>query len=68
VITEQSTAQEATRLLEVAEKYAKPQYRELVRSIREYYEKYGTLSESQCKVITNTLHFQVLHPVKVKNV
>ena len=68
MVTEQPTAQEAARLLEVAEKFATPKYKPLVTSIREYYEKYGVLSASQCKVITNTLHFQVLHPVKEQNV
>lgn len=64
MITEQSTAQEARYLLEVAEKRATPEYRDLLTSIREYYDRYGMLSAKQCKIVTNTLHFQVLHPVK----
>ena len=67
MITEQSTAQISRYLIEVAETYAKPEYKQLLTSIKEYYQKYGVLSGKQCKIVLNTLHFQVMHPVENKD-
>lgn len=66
MLTEEGVA--ARNILHTAVRFAKPEYRDLLKSIEEYYHNHGVLSEKQCKIVTNTLHFQVLHPVKVANV
>lgn len=61
------TTQISEYLIEVAETYAKPEYKQLLTSIKEYYQKYGVLSGKQCKIVLNTLQFQVMQPVENKD-